>query len=118
MRIVVKIGSSSLVDATGQRQVGLLGRLVDDIATAVAAGHEVVLVSSGAIATGLGILGQTRRPTELPALQGSTRVRVESDGETRDGTLLKRGFEQGLARLCFAKQENTLLQGLERLQRL
>ncbi|MCW2923258.1 MAG: glutamate 5-kinase [Thermoleophilia bacterium] len=74
MRIVVKIGSSSLVDALGQRQVGLLGRLVDDIATAVAAGHEVVLVSSGAIATGLGILGQSKRPTELPALQAASAV--------------------------------------------
>ena len=74
MRIVVKIGSSSLVDAAGQRQVGLLGQLVDDIAAVVLAGHDVVLVSSGAIATGLGILGHDRRPTELPALQAASAV--------------------------------------------
>ena len=74
MRIVVKIGSSSLVDSVGQRQVGLLGQLVDDIAGAVALGHDVVLVSSGAIATGLGILGHDRRPTELPALQAASAV--------------------------------------------
>ncbi|MCW2920465.1 MAG: glutamate 5-kinase [Thermoleophilia bacterium] len=74
MRIVVKIGSSSLVDHAGQRQVGLLGQLVDDIASVIAAGHDVVLVSSGAIATGLGILGRDRRPTELPALQAASAV--------------------------------------------
>jgi len=74
VRIVVKIGSSSLVDAAGQRQVGLLGGLVDDIAAVVGAGHEVIVVSSGAIATGLGILERTRRPTELPALQAASAV--------------------------------------------
>ena len=74
MRIVVKIGSSSLVDHAGQRQVGLLGQLVDDIAGVVDAGHDVILVSSGAIATGLGILGRDRRPTELPALQAASAV--------------------------------------------
>jgi glutamate 5-kinase len=74
VRLVVKIGSSSLVDAAGQRQVGLLGQLVDDIATVVGAGHDVVLVSSGAIATGLGVLGHAQRPTELPALQAASAV--------------------------------------------
>jgi glutamate 5-kinase len=74
VRIVVKIGSSSLVDAAGQRQVGLLGQLVDDIAAVVLAGHDVVLVSSGAIATGLGVLGHEKRPTELPALQAASAV--------------------------------------------
>lgn len=74
MRIVVKIGSSSLVDGAGRRQVGLLGQLVDDIATAMTAGHHVVVVSSGAIATGLGILARQRRPTELPALQAASAV--------------------------------------------
>lgn len=74
MRIVVKIGSSSLVDHAGQRQVGLLGQVVDDISAAVLAGHDVVLVSSGAIATGLGVLGRAHRPTELPALQAASAV--------------------------------------------
>jgi glutamate 5-kinase len=74
VRIVVKIGSSSLVDSTGRRQVGLLGQLVDDVAGLLEAGHEVVVVSSGAIATGLGILGQQRRPTELPALQAASAI--------------------------------------------
>lgn len=74
MRIVVKIGSSSLVDGAGRRQVGLLGQLVDDIAAVMLLGHQVVVVSSGAIATGLGVLGQSRRPTDLPALQAASAV--------------------------------------------
>lgn len=74
MRIVVKIGSSSLVDDSGHRQVGLLGQLVDDVAAVMGAGHQVVVVSSGAIATGLGILGRDRRPAELPALQAASAV--------------------------------------------
>jgi glutamate 5-kinase len=74
VRIIVKIGSSSLVDHRGRRQVGLIGAIVDDIARVVEAGHQVVLVSSGAIATGLGILGRETRPTELPALQAASAV--------------------------------------------
>ncbi len=74
MRIVVKIGSSSLVDDSGRRQVGLLGQIVDDVAALMAGGHEVALVSSGAIATGLGLLGRTVRPTELPQLQAASAV--------------------------------------------
>jgi len=74
VRIVVKIGSSSLVDTQGQRQIGLLGHVVEDLTAIAAAGHQVVLVSSGAIATGLGILGRTTRPTELPGLQAASAV--------------------------------------------
>lgn len=74
MRIVAKVGSSSLVDARGQRQLGLIGGLVEDVAATVQAGHQVVLVSSGAIAVGLGLLGREERPDELPALQAASAV--------------------------------------------
>jgi glutamate 5-kinase len=74
VRIVVKIGSSSLVDDEGRRRAGLLGQVVDDVAALLADGHEVVLVSSGAIATGLGILGHGARPSELPKLQAASAV--------------------------------------------
>jgi glutamate 5-kinase len=74
MRIVVKVGSSSLVSTSGQLQLGQLGAIVDDVASVIEAGHDVVLVSSGAIATGLGVLGKTTRPRELPALQAASAV--------------------------------------------
>ena len=74
MRIVVKIGSSSLVSAAGELAHGRIAALVADIATARAAGHDVIVVSSGAIATGLGLLGYATRPRELPALQAASAV--------------------------------------------
>ncbi|MCW2949999.1 MAG: glutamate 5-kinase, partial [Thermoleophilia bacterium] len=74
MRIVVKIGSSSLVDATGLPRLEVIERLTADIAQVVAAGHAVIVVSSGAIATGLGLLAHGARPTELPALQAASAV--------------------------------------------
>jgi hypothetical protein len=52
-----------------------------------------------------------------PALRGSTRVRVESDGEARDSTLLKRGFEQGLERATSAGLQ-TLLKTLSAIDGL
>ena len=74
MRIVVKIGSSSLVDAAGRVNHAGIATLVADIASAHEAGHRIVVVSSGAIATGLGLLGHTERPSELPALQAASAV--------------------------------------------
>lgn len=74
MRLVVKIGSSSLVDAVGRVNHDGIAALVTDIAAAHTAGHRVVVVSSGAIATGLGLLGHAERPSELPALQAASAV--------------------------------------------
>ena len=52
-----------------------------------------------------------------PALLGSSRVRVESDGEVRDSTLLRRGFEQGLDRAGAAALQ-TLLKTLSAIDGL
>lgn len=95
MRIIVKIGSSSLVDQRGQRQVGLLGAIVDDVARVVEAGHQVVLVSSGAIATGLGILGREARPAELPALQAASAIGQGALFATWSDLLRLRGLHAG-----------------------
>ena len=55
--VVVKVGSSSLTTAAGGLDPGRLDALVDAVAGRVAAGSQVVLVSSGAIAAGLAPLG-------------------------------------------------------------
>ena len=73
-RIVVKVGSSSLTTAAGGLDPARLRALVDVLAAARAAGGEVVLVSSGAIAAGLAPLGLTRRPSGLPAQQAAASV--------------------------------------------
>ena len=73
-RLVVKIGSSSLTRRSGGLDPDRIDALVDDIATRVRAGHQVVLVSSGAIATGFPTLGIASRPRDLATQQASASV--------------------------------------------
>jgi glutamate 5-kinase len=69
-RIVVKVGSSSVSGAN----VGQISALVDALATAHGRGSEVVLVSSGAIATGIPYLQLDSRPTDLATQQAAAAV--------------------------------------------
>jgi glutamate 5-kinase len=69
-RIVVKVGSSSI---SGEN-AGQIGPLVDALATAYERGTEVVLVSSGAIATGMPYLKLDERPTDLATQQAAASV--------------------------------------------
>ncbi len=74
-RLVVKVGSSSLTSsAGGHLDVDALTGLVDVLAARRAAGHQVVLVSSGAIAAGIGPLGLERRPSDLATQQAAASV--------------------------------------------
>lgn len=69
-RIVVKVGSSSI---SGEN-AGQIAPLVDALAAAHARGTEVVLVSSGAIATGMPYLRLDSRPTDLATQQAAASV--------------------------------------------
>ncbi|MCG7287357.1 glutamate 5-kinase [Cellulomonas sp. ACRRI] len=73
-RVVVKVGSSSLTDGTGKLDPARLRALVDVLAARVNGGHQVVLVSSGAIATGMDPLGLARRPRDLATQQAAASV--------------------------------------------
>jgi glutamate 5-kinase len=73
-RLVVKVGSSSLTTPAGALDPERLGRLVDVLAAHRLAGHDVVLVSSGAIAAGIAPLGLTRRPRDLATQQAAATV--------------------------------------------
>jgi glutamate 5-kinase len=73
-RIVVKVGSSSLTTAEGGLDPARLDSLVDALAARCAAGSQVVLVSSGAIAAGLAPLGLSRRPRDLASQQAAASV--------------------------------------------
>ena len=73
-RLVVKVGSG-LISAPGQ---GLLpdriGALADELAALAKDGREVVVVSSGAIASGMARLGLTQRPRSIPEKQAAAAV--------------------------------------------
>ncbi len=74
-RIVLKFGSGILTNPRGnnldRRQ---FARLSAEVAALVRAGHEVVVVSSGAVAAGMSVLGLAERPRELAARQACAAV--------------------------------------------
>jgi len=73
-RVVVKVGSSSLTTEAGHLDPMRVDAIVTAICDARDRGDEVVLVSSGAIASGLGPLGLKRRPRDLATQQAAASV--------------------------------------------
>ena len=73
-RVVVKIGSSSLTTPDGRLAPERLNALVEVLAARREAGGQVVLVSSGAIAAGIGPLGLAARPKDLATQQAAASV--------------------------------------------
>lgn len=73
-RLVVKVGSSSLTLPDSGLNLEFIDRLVDVIAARHARGHQVVLVTSGAIAAGMVPLGLTARPGDLATAQATASV--------------------------------------------
>jgi glutamate 5-kinase len=73
-RVVVKVGSSSLTTATGEIAGEAIEALAAALAVRVQAGAQLVLVSSGAIASGLAPLGLARRPSDLATQQAAASV--------------------------------------------
>ena len=74
MRIVVKVGTSTLAHATGRLNVRHVEELVKVLSDLKNAGHEVLLVSSGAIGMGVGKLGLSARPADMPGKQAAAAV--------------------------------------------
>ena len=74
MRIVIKVGTSTLAHSTGQLNIRRVKQLCEVMSDLKNAGHELVLVSSGAIAMGVGKLSQTERPADIPAKQAAAAV--------------------------------------------
>lgn len=73
-RIVVKVGSSSLTNDNGLINLHKLESLVKQVSDLHSKGYEIVLVSSGAIAAGMGKLSLTERPKDMPLLQAAAAV--------------------------------------------
>jgi len=73
-RVVVKVGSSSLTTVAGEIADDRIAALAAALAARRGAGIQVVLVSSGAIASGLVPLGLTRRPSDLATQQAAASV--------------------------------------------
>ena len=74
MRIVVKVGTSTLAHPTGRLNIQRMERLCKVLSDLKNMGHEIILVSSGAIAMGFGKLNLRERPKDVPTKQASAAV--------------------------------------------
>ena len=74
MRIVVKIGTSTLAHPTGHLNIRRVEQLCKTMSDIKNAGHEMILVSSGAIGMGVGTLGLRERPKDIPSKQAAAAV--------------------------------------------
>ena len=88
-RVVVKVGSNVLTGPSGGVDRRRIRQIADQVSGLMEGGYEVIVVSSGAIATGLGELGFEERPTTMPALQAIAAV-----GQGRLIRLYKQAFSR------------------------
>jgi glutamate 5-kinase len=74
MRIAIKLGTSTLTHETGRlniRRVESIGKILSDLKNE---GHEIIIISSGAIAMGAGKLGMKEKPKDMPGKQAAAAV--------------------------------------------
>ena len=74
MRIVIKVGTSTLAHSTGMLNIRRVEQLCKVLSDLKNAGNEIVLVSSGAIGMGVGKLGMRERPTDMPGKRAAAAV--------------------------------------------
>ena len=74
MRIVIKVGTSTLAHATGRLNIRRIERLCEVMSDLKNAGNEIILVSSGAIGMGVGKLNLNQRPEDIPTKQAAAAV--------------------------------------------
>ncbi len=73
-RIVIKVGTSTLAHPSGLMNIRHVENLVKVLCDLKNAGHEIILVSSGAIGMGVGKLGLSAKPEDMPGKQASAAV--------------------------------------------
>jgi glutamate 5-kinase len=101
MRIVVKLGTSVVADDAGEVRQDALAALCDDVAARHAAGDEVVIVTSGAIARGMRLLELPLRPRAMEELQAASAVGQGKLYRVYDELLRQRGVTTAQVLLTF-----------------
>ncbi len=100
-RHVVKLGSSIVAHDDGSLRADVLGRVCDEVAGRWHGGDEVVLVTSGAIARGMEVMGLRVRPTAVEDLQAASAVGQGKLFRVYDELLRARGLESAQVLLTF-----------------
>ena len=100
-RYVVKLGSSIVAEDDGELRADVLGRVCDQVAARRAAGDEVVVVTSGAIAHGMRIMRLPVRPRAIDDLQAASAVGQGKLYRVYDELLRERGVTSAQVLLTF-----------------
>ena len=95
MIIVVKIGTSSLTDAAGEVNAAAIAKLCAEVAGLRSQHHGVIVVTSGAIAAGLPVLGRLTRPSDPAVLQAVSAVGQSRLMRVYDDKLAEHGLVGG-----------------------
>ena len=124
LRIVVKFGSGILANARGTAlDARQFKRFAREIAALFSAGHEVIVVSSGAVAAGLGALGLKDRPDELAAKQACAAIGQSKLMQMYGAMFADHGLEVAQllltyrdldSRVSYANAQNTIARLLDR----
>jgi len=99
--LVVKLGSSIVADPTGEVREEVLAPICDAVAARHAAGDSVVLVTSGAIARGMRLMGLSARPAAMDELQAASAVGQGKLYRHYDELLAARGVASAQVLLTF-----------------
>jgi glutamate 5-kinase len=99
--VVVKLGSSIVAHDDGALRGDVLATICDDLAAHHGAGHDVVVVTSGAIVRGMATMGMPRRPTAIEDLQAASAVGMGGLYRAYDELLRERGLTSAQILLTF-----------------
>jgi len=97
----VKLGSSIVADSSGEVRLDVVGPVCEEVAARHAAGDSIVLVTSGAIARGIRIMGLAARPTGMAELQAASAVGQGPLYRAYEGLLAERGVPSAQVLLTF-----------------
>ncbi len=99
--LVVKLGSSIVADDRGEVRIDVLGRICDELAQLHRTGREPIVVTSGAIARGMGVMEIPLRPRGIDELQAASAVGQGKLYQVYDELLRERGVPSAQVLLTF-----------------
>jgi glutamate 5-kinase len=99
--LVIKLGSSIVADERGEVRADVLGRICDEVAALHGEGREIVIVTSGAIARGMGVMSLALRPRAMNELQAASAVGQGKLYQVYDELLHARGVPTAQVLLTF-----------------
>jgi glutamate 5-kinase len=99
--VVVKLGSSIVAEDSGELRLSVVARIIEEVAALHRTGVDAVVVTSGAIARGMHLLGMGVRPAAVEDLQAASAVGQGRLYRTYDELLRERGIQSAQVLLTF-----------------